>query len=42
MWIITKRPGRRANVRFRPGCLVWSLLFSLALTIALNLLIRAF
>ena len=42
MFTFTKRPGQRANVRFRPGCLVWSLVLSLALTILLNLLIRAF
>jgi hypothetical protein len=34
--IFTKRPGRRAEVRFMPGCLVWSLLLSIGLTILLN------
>ena len=42
MFSYTKRPGRRGNFRFRPGCLVWSLLLSVGLTIALNLLIRLF
>ena len=42
MFIFTKRPGRRGNVSFRPGCLVWSLLLSIGLTILLNLAIRAF
>lgn len=40
MLTIFKRPGQRAEVRFNWGCLVWSLLLSVALTIALNLLIR--
>ena len=39
---VLKRPGRRAQVRFMPGCLVWSLLLSLALTILVNVLIRLF
>jgi uncharacterized membrane protein YeaQ/YmgE (transglycosylase-associated protein family) len=34
--------GSGAQVRFFPGCLVGSLLISLFLTLALNLLIRAF
>jgi len=42
MFVFTKRPGRRANVRFLPGCLVFSLVASIVLTIALNILIRAF
>jgi hypothetical protein len=42
MFLYTKRPGRRAQVRFLPGCLVWSIIVSIALTILLNLLIRAF
>jgi hypothetical protein len=42
MFLFTKRPGRRAQVRFLPGCLVWSIIVSIALTILLNLLIRAF
>ena len=40
MFIFTKRPGRRARVRFMPGCLVWSLLISIVLTVLVNLLIR--
>ena len=42
MLVFTKRPGRRANARFMPGCLVFSLVASIVLTILLNLLIRAF
>jgi hypothetical protein len=40
MLLFTKRPGRRAQVRFMPGCLVISLLLSIGLTILLNVLIR--
>ena len=40
MFLFTKRPGRRAQVRFMPGCLVISLLLSIGLTILLNVLIR--
>jgi hypothetical protein len=39
---ISKRPGERTQVRFMPGCLVWSLVISIALTVLLNLAIRAF
>jgi hypothetical protein len=42
VFIFTKRPGRRTNVRFMPGCLVFSLVASILLTILLNVLIRAF
>jgi hypothetical protein len=42
LFIFTKRPGRRTNVRFMPGCLVFSLVASIVLTVLLNLLIRAF
>jgi hypothetical protein len=42
VWIFSKRPGRRTEVRFLPGCLLWSLILSIALTVLLNLLIRAF
>ncbi len=38
----TKRPGRRANVRFMPGCLVGSILLSIGLTVLVNVLIRLF
>jgi hypothetical protein len=41
MFLFTKRPGSRAQVRFMPGCLVWSLLLSIGLTVLLNLVIRA-
>jgi hypothetical protein len=39
---ISKRRGERTQVRFFPGCLVWSLIISIGLTVLLNLLIRAF
>lgn len=42
MFLFTKRPGRRTQVRFMPGCLVWSIILSIGLTILLNLAIRAF
>jgi hypothetical protein len=42
MFLFTKRPGQRVQVRFMPGCLLWSLLISVVLTVLLNLLIRAF
>jgi hypothetical protein len=42
MFIFTKQPGRRGNVRFMPGCLVFSLVASIVLTVLLNVLIRAF
>jgi hypothetical protein len=38
--LFTKRPGRRAQVRFMPGCLVTSLILSIALTVLVNLIIR--
>jgi hypothetical protein len=38
--LFTKRPGRRAQVRFMPGCLVLSLILSVGLTILINLIIR--
>jgi hypothetical protein len=41
MILFTKRSGARAQVRFMPGCLVWSLIFSIGLTIVVNLLLRA-
>ncbi len=40
MLLITRRPGDRTRVRFLPGCLVWSLLLSIALTVLVNLVIR--
>jgi hypothetical protein len=39
---VFKQPGRRAQARFMPGCLIWSLLLSVALTILINVLIRLF
>lgn len=39
---MSKRPGRRMEFRFMPGCLVWSLLLSIGLTILVNVLIRLF
>jgi hypothetical protein len=38
--VIFKRPGQRARVRFLPGCLVWSIVISIALTVLINVLIR--
>jgi hypothetical protein len=40
MFLFTKRPGRRAQVRFMPGCLVTSLVLSLVLTVLVNVLLR--
>jgi hypothetical protein len=40
MVFISKRPGHHTRVRFMPGCLIWSLLLSVALTILVNVLIR--
>ena len=40
MFLFTKRPGTRAEVRFMPGCLVISLILSITLTILINLIIR--
>ena len=42
MFLFTKRSGRRAEVRFMPGCLVMSLLLSIGLTVLINVLIRLF
>jgi hypothetical protein len=39
---IFKRPGDRTQVRFMPGCLLWSIVLSIGLTILLNVLIRVF
>ena len=39
---IFKRGGERTQVRFMPGCLLWSIVLSIVLTILLNVLIRAF
>jgi hypothetical protein len=40
MILFTKRPGRRTQVRFMPGCLVISLLLSIGITVLINMLIR--
>ena len=40
MFLFTKRPGQRAQVRFMPGCLVFSLILSIVLTVLVNLIIR--
>jgi hypothetical protein len=40
MFLFTKRPGERTQVRFMPGCLVFSLILSIALTVLVNLIIR--
>ncbi len=41
MLLFSKRPGRRTEVRFLPGCLIWSIVLSIVLTVLLNVLIRA-
>jgi len=40
MFLFTKRPGQRTEVRFMPGCLVTSLMLSIVLTVLVNLIIR--
>ena len=42
MFMIWKRSGERTQVRFMPGCLVLSIVLSVALTVFVNLLIRLF
>ena len=42
MFVIWKRSSERTQVRFMPGCLVWSIVLSIALTIIVNVLIRLF
>ena len=42
MFAIWKRSGQRTQLRFMPGCLLWLIVLSIALTILLNLLIRLF
>jgi hypothetical protein len=39
---VRKERRREAQVRFMPGCLLWSLLISVGLTILLNVALRAF
>jgi len=42
MFVIWKRAGERTRVRFFPGCLLWSIVLSIVLTVLVNLLIRLF
>jgi hypothetical protein len=42
MLVIWKRSGQETQVRLMPGCLVWSIVLSIALTVLVNLLIRLF
>jgi hypothetical protein len=42
VFVIFKRSGERSEVKFMPGCLIWSLILSIVLTVLVNLLIRAF
>lgn len=42
MFRFAKRPGRRTEVRFMPGCLMGSILLSIGLTVLINVLIRLF
>ena len=42
MFMIFKRSGEPTQFRFMPGCLVFSIVASIVLTILLNLLIRVF
>jgi hypothetical protein len=42
MFVIWKRSGEGTQVRFMPGCLVWSIVLSIVLTVLVNLLIRLF
>ncbi len=37
-----KRPGSRGQVRFAPGCLIFSLIASVVLTILLNVILNLF
>ena len=41
MFLFTKRPGQRTQVKFMPGCLLWSIVLSVVLTILLNVILRA-
>ena len=40
MFLFTKRPGERTQLRFMPGCLVTSLILSIVLTVLVNVIIR--
>jgi hypothetical protein len=39
MFVVWKRASERPQVRFMPGCLLWSLALSIALTVLVNALI---
>jgi hypothetical protein len=40
MVVIWKRSGEGTQVRFMPGCLIWSIVLSIVLTVLVNVLIR--
>jgi hypothetical protein len=40
MFLFTKRPGERTQVRFMPGCLAASVVISIVLTVLINVVIR--
>ena len=40
MFVIWKQSGERTHIRLMPGCLAWSIVLSITLTILVNLLIR--
>jgi hypothetical protein len=42
MVLISKQSGERTQVRFMPGCLIWSIVLSIVLTVLVNVLIRLF
>ena len=42
MAFFSRLSGGRTRVRFMPGCLVWSIVLSIGLTVLLNVLIRLF
>jgi hypothetical protein len=42
MFVIWKQSGERTQMRFMPGCLVWSIVLSIVLTVVVNLVIRLF
>jgi hypothetical protein len=42
MVVIWKRSGEGTQVRFMPGCLIWSIVLSIVLTVLVNVLIRLF
>jgi hypothetical protein len=42
LFVIWKRSGQRTQVRFMPGCLMWSIAISIVLTILVNVVLRLF